>query len=337
MKITGVRSTLFTHRGAAACAVELLTDEPLTGLAIARSDVSTEVTKVVRECLIGEDPRAASGLWQQMVDAHAPVTALSTLDAAVWDLKAKGNDEPLWKTLGGSRPRIPVHASGAHASASDDALVKWCETIAGDFGCRAGKLQAGETLADDLRRLALMQKSFAKHSVEPALSIDASESWSPKDAIRRVRELEKHFDLTWVEAPTRRWDFLGLKRIADGIRAPVCVRDVSMAGEVLPHLHHRSLNILAISVEHGGITGALQKADAAFGFELPVILQDSPGNIGVHLAGVLPYCMSLEVVDPAATNGTLTSDVRIESGWASAGDAPGNGLTLDRTAPGAAA
>jgi L-alanine-DL-glutamate epimerase-like enolase superfamily enzyme len=337
MKITGVRSTLFTHRGGAACAVELLTDEPLIGVAIVRSDARAEVAKVARECLVGEDPRAASGLWQRMVDAHAPVAALSALDAAVWDLKAKANDEPMWKTVGGSRPRIPVHASSVHAPANDDALVKWCETMAGIFGCRAGKLQAGDTLAEDLRRLGLMQQAFGKHCTEPALSIDAGESWSPKEAIRRVREMEKHFDLRWVEAPTRRWDFLGLKRIADAIRAAVCVRDLSMAGEVLPHLHHHSLNILAVSAEHGGITGALQKADAAFGFELPVVLQESPGNLNAHLAGALPNCMSLEVVDPASANGIVTTDVRIEEGWACAGDAPGNGLQLDRKALGAAA
>ena len=46
----------------------------------------------------------------------------------------------------------------------------------------------------------------------------------------------------------------------------------------------------------------------------------------------MPYFMSMEVVDPAARWPVFTTDVRIEAGWAIAGDAPGNGLTVDRGA-----
>ena len=44
----------------------------------------------------------------------------------------------------------------------------------------------------------------------------------------------------------------------------------------------------------------------------------------------------MEVVDPAARWPVFTSDVRIEAGWAIAGDAPGNGLAVDREALSAA-
>ena len=77
---------------------------------------------------------------------------------------------------------------------------------------------------------------------------------------------------------------------------------------------------------------ALELADAAYGFELPVTLAESPGNIHAHLAGVMPYFMSMEVVDPFARWPVFATDVRIEAGWAIAGDAPGNGLSVDREA-----
>jgi L-alanine-DL-glutamate epimerase-like enolase superfamily enzyme len=183
-----------------------------------------------------------------------------------------------------------------------------------------------------------MRQALAIHGSEPALAIDAGEGWSAKEAIQRIRAIELEFDLTWVEAPTRRWDFLGLKRIADAIRAPVCIgRNSSAVGELLPHFNHRSVNILQISAEDGGITSALQKADAAFGFELPVILGAMPGNLNAHLAGALPHVMSLGVVEPIPADGVTGTDVRIEAGWASVGDRAGNGLQLDRTAFGAAA
>ena len=58
------------------------------------------------------------------------------------------------------------------------------------------------------------------------------------------------------------------------------------------------------------------------------MLADSPGNIHAHLACAMPYCMSMEV-STRWRAAVFASDVRIEAGWAIAGDAPGNGLTID--------
>ena len=163
--------------------------------------------------------------------------------------------------------------------------------------------------------------------------IDADECWSPKEAIRAVREIEEQFDLTWVEAPTRRWDFLGLERVSNAIRSAVCVGGaLATTGELLPHLHQRSVDILEISLESGGISSALQRADAAFAFELPVTLSECLGNVGAHLGGALPYCMSLEVLDAVPPTDVFSTDVIIKDGWAEVGNRSGNGLHLDRRA-----
>ena len=53
------------------------------------------------------------------------------------------------------------------------------------------------------------------------LIIDANEFWTPKQAIQRIARLEKHFDFLWVEEPTPRGDFEGLRRVSDGVRAPI--------------------------------------------------------------------------------------------------------------------
>jgi hypothetical protein len=60
-----------------------------------------------------------------------------------------------------------------------------------------------------------------------------------------------------------------------------------------------------------------------------VTLCEAPGNIHAHLAGVMPYFMSLEVLDAQPSVPIFTTDVRIEDGWAVAGDAVGNGLAID--------
>lgn len=360
MKITGVKSTFFLKKPGrrigdtrspegrvqeTGCLVELGTDAGLTGIGIAGDRVRGQIERLVEEVLMGEDPRSVSGLWRRMMDARSKCgqgglssNAISALDVALWDLKAKANSEPLWKTLGGARPRANAYASGKALPVSDEGLFEWYRTMASDYGLRAGKLKVGLHQEADLRHLGLMSEALKPGTADPVLMIDADESWSPKQAIRIVREMEEQYDLTWVEGPARRWDFLGLKRVSDSIRAAVCSgENLDTLGEFLPHFHHHSIDVIQVNLGRLGITGALQVADAAYGFELPVTLGKTPGNIHAHLAAVMPYFMSMEVADPQPPEGIYTTDVRIEDGWAIAGDRPGNGLQVDRNALAAAA
>lgn len=353
MRVTGVQTTLLSNQGlharrdehgrtheapAPLYLLELMTDEPWIGIAVARGDVLAPAQTLARELLIGEDPRAVTALWHKLTKtlassrasqpAHA---AASLLDIALWDLKSKANREPLWKTLGGSRPRVPVHASGCVISDSHDSLRDYYNGLAREYGFRAAKLHVGVDLPADLQCLALMQQALRVDGSEPALIIDVAERWSAKDAIRSVREIERHFDLAWVEAPTRMHDFLGLKRVTNAIRSAVCGGE-GLAGlsQFFPHLHQRALDIIQLDTACVGITGAMQLADAAFGLELPVVLCTSPGNLNVALAGALPNVVSLEVCDPASATGALISDVCIQDGWALAGDAHGHGVSVIR-------
>jgi L-alanine-DL-glutamate epimerase-like enolase superfamily enzyme len=349
MKVTGVKVTPYAcppagrpagrhaNRG---CVVELLTDSELFGIAIGVDGAGAQIERFVAEMLVGADPRAATGLWQRMADVQAArrregllATTIAVLDVALWDLKAKANEEPLWKTLGGGRPRANSHAGGAAPTASDQELADWYGSMARDYGLRGAKLKVGLDEGPDLERLGLMRTALQHGTTAPTLVIDAQQCWTPKQAIRRLRDMERQFDVAWVEGAMRSWDFPGLKQISNAIRGAVCVgEDLATRGEFLPHFHHRSADVIQLDIGAVGITGALELADAAYGFELPVTLAESPGNVPAHLAGVMPYFMSMEVVDPVGRWPIFSTDVRIEAGWAIAGDAPGNGLSVDREA-----
>ena len=353
MKVTGVRVTRYSHRLArrlgkarnpagtlttSGCLIELLTDAGPSGIAIGAHDVGALVERLVKNLVVGTDPGAVAGIWQRAIGSHdgrgAPFNqALAALDVALWDLKAKANDEPLWKTLGGARPQANAHASGVDLTLSDEELSAWYATMARDYGLRGGKLQVGLDQDADLRRLALVRAALLHTTVEPALMVDADQCWSPKEAIRKLREMEEQFDLACVEGVCRSWDFPGVKQVSNAIRSAVCVGEGLGGLETfLPHFHQRSADVIQIDIATQGITGALQLADAAYGYELPVTLCASPGNIQAHLASVMPYFMSMEVVAPAPPTQLYTTDVRIEQGWAIAGDAPGHGLAVDREA-----
>ena len=322
------------------CLVELATDEGLTGLAFGGSGAQSQIRALVENVLLGQDPRRVKGLWQRMVErafkgGHYGIIndAIATLDVAMWDLKAKYNDEPLWRTLGGSIPEANAYASGLDMPLSDDDIEAWYGSMAATWGFRAGKLKIGLDQDRDMHRIERMANGLRKSGKKPILYIDANEFWSPKQAIRKVREFESRFDIAWVEEPARRWDFLGLRRISDAINAPVCAgENLDTLGEFLPYFHHRSADIVQVSAGMTGITCALQLADAAYGFELPITLGGSPGNMHAQLAPCMPNFMTLEVQEPQPADGVMTSDIEIVNGVAKVGLKPGHGVDVDQEA-----
>ncbi len=359
MKITGVTTTLYQHRmarrmgdanspmgrmRASGCLVEMHTDSELTGIALGGGGALPIIRSLTEGILIGQDPRHVKGLWKRMVDKHfkgghdgIANDAIAVLDIAMWDLKAKANDEPLWKTLGGIERRINAYASGLDMPLQDEELGDWYRQMAVEYGFTAGKLKVGLDQDSDIRRIGIMKNALSVHTDTPGLLIDANEYWSPKQAIRKVREIEEQFELGWVEEPARRWDFLGLRRVADGIRAPVCAgENLDTLGDFLPYFHNRSADIVQVSSGMGGITCALQLADAAYGFNLPVTLGGSAGHHHAHLASSIPNYVNIEIGNPVDDSGIFSSDVKFENGQCVLGDAPGLGIEVDYDALAAA-
>jgi L-alanine-DL-glutamate epimerase-like enolase superfamily enzyme len=318
----------------AGLAVFLETDEELCGVSIG-SPGSQPFVHALEPLLIGEDPRGVRGLWKKMVDhvfkggnRGAVSEAVSCLDIALWDLKAKANDEPLWRTLGASSPHVKAYASGIDMCLSDEELHEFYDGMAGR-GVTAGKLKVGLDQEADIRRLGIVRDALGKASPKPEIAIDSNEFWSPKQAIRRIREMEEQFDLLWVEEPARRWDYRGLRKVSEGIRAAVATgENLDNIEDFMPLIDNHAADIIEVGAGTSGITGAMQVAHLAYAFELPVCMMNTPGNYMAHLAAALPNHMMIEVVD-AGREACFTIDNHIEEGHVVLGEKPGLGLIFD--------
>jgi hypothetical protein len=152
---------------------------------------------------------------------HGPISAaIAGIDAALWDTRARLHGVPLWRELGGTDPRVKVYASGLDTPLDDDAIGVYYRRMAA-MGITGGKLKIGLDPDDDLRRIGIMRDALAVNGARPSLMVDVNEYWSPKQAIRRMREIERHFEITWCEEPARRWDYEGLKQVSRAIDAAV--------------------------------------------------------------------------------------------------------------------
>jgi L-alanine-DL-glutamate epimerase-like enolase superfamily enzyme len=321
----------------AAMITRIDTDQGVSGISLHQPGARASVENL-KNLIIGEDPRGVVGLWQRMVDSvfkggnRGIVTdAIAAIDVALWDLKAKLQGEPLWRTLGALSPRVKAYASDIGLCLSDEELRAFYREMAA-LGVTAGKVKVGLDAESDLRRLGIVYKELQAAAARPALMIDANEYWSPKQAVRRVREIEEHFDLTWVEEPARRWDYAGLKKVSDGVKAAVATgENLDEIGEFLPLLEHRAADVLNIGISTSGITGAMQVAHMAHGFETPVTMMNTPGNFMAHLAAALPNHTMMEVVF-LESNPVFAVDTRIDDGWIILGEQPGLGIEIDAAA-----
>ena len=311
--------------------LEIFTDEGITGYSL----IGNGYVEKLFPLLEGKDPRSVIGLWKEMNDLvfkggneGERCDAISAIDLALWDLKAKIADQPLWKLLGSSTNSVKAYASGIDLNLTDDEIYKFYSRMA-DMVIDAGKLKVGLDLVSDERRLGIVKDALSKASDRPLLCIDSNEYWSPKQAIRFISKLEEKFDITWAEEPARRWDYNGLKKVSDNIKAAVATgENINDLAEFMPLIDNGAVDIVEVGMGTTGLTGAMKVANMAYAYELPVAMMNCPGNTMAHLATNLPNHMMMEVVD----NGRelfFNTDHHIADGKIILGDKPGFGIDVD--------
>src|SRR5882724_10305658 len=143
--------------------------------------------------LAGRDPGRIEDLWQAMWWAlhyggrgGAQALAISAVDIALWDLRARRHATPLWRLLGGFDPRVPCYAGGIDLDFPLDALLRQTDdNLARGF--RAIKMKVGRpSLQDDVARVRAMRAHLGP---EFPLMVDANMRWSVDEAIRAARAL----------------------------------------------------------------------------------------------------------------------------------------------------
>ncbi|WP_433559485.1 mandelate racemase/muconate lactonizing enzyme family protein [Pseudonocardia xinjiangensis] len=344
MRITGYRSLVTQHdwgrpvgdvnghiSGTATQTdvLVLTTDVGLEGIGVG---THAEIDRVFPS-IDGEDPRSVVALYDRMLarvfklgHAGSVFGTIGAVDLALWDLKAKAADEPLWRLLGARNRHVPGYASALEIALPDEQLVEVYGAFA-DRGYGAAKLKGGRYLDHDLRRLRILRDIFAVNSSAPGLMFDANESWHRSQAVRYVSRLEEQVDLTWVEEPVRRWDTAGMVAVRAGIRAGVASgENLTGIEQLRPLLDADALDIVQVG-SSWGITHLLRVAALAHGHDLPV----SPigfTSVIAPAAAAVPNLLAVEVQDVKPPRG-LSIDQEVADGGIVLGDAPGNGITVD--------
>jgi L-alanine-DL-glutamate epimerase-like enolase superfamily enzyme len=164
----------------------------------------------------------------------------------------------------------------------------------------------------------------------PQLIIDANEWWSPKQAIQRVSLLEKHFDFLWVEEPVARGDFEGLRRVSEGVRAPIATgENFTDPQQFVPLFQHGAGDVIQIGSHVSGFTGGGIVADMAAAFQRPVVTGPDVGNSIAHLSSTWKHHVMMEVFE-MGREAPLINPMQIEDGCIVLNQTPGAGIEFDQ-------
>jgi len=282
--------------------------------------------------LVGRDAERIEELWRAMWWAlhyggrgGAQALAISAVDIALWDLRARRQERPLWRVLGGFDPRVPCYAGGIDLDLSVDALLRQTEdNLARGF--RAIKMKVGRaSLREDVERVRAMR---AHLGAEFPLMVDANMRWSVDDAIRAARAL-REFDPVWLEEPTDPDDVPGHVRIVREGGLPLA------AGENLHTLAEFRALIAVGGVTFpepdvtncGGVTAFIKVCHLAEAFNLPVTSHGAH-DVTVHLLAAVPNRSYLEA-HGFGLDRFIAEPLRLDAGAAVAPERPGHGIEFD--------
>lgn len=297
------------------------------GVAIAAT-LENEIPPIV----CNQDADLIESLWKKMWwtmhyggRGGPTVLALSAVDIALWDLKAKRANLPLWQLLGGYDAKVLCYAGGIDLLLSlDDLLAQTDDNLAKGF--RAIKMKVGrDKLSEDVERVRAMREHLGEGF---PLMVDANMRWTADEAIRAARAFQP-FDLTWLEEPVMPEDYSGHARVAREGGIPIA------SGENLRSLWEFKQLISCGGASFpepdvtncGGVTAFMKIARLAEAFNLPVTSHGAH-DITVQLLAACPNRSYLEAHGFGLEN-FITEPFKIENGYAVASDKPGHGVDFD--------
>ena len=238
-QIEAVVETLGTVEGARGYAglnapsfvrCRVVTEDGIAGTGVTGRFLGEQVANLLggamAEALRGADARGIEAIRSDLSARFAArggigvfAAALSALDMALWDLRARAAGEPLWRMLGGARPSVPCYATVGLPGYDEAKLVETCRNAvaAGFRGVKMLVAAAGRGVEEDAARVRAVRAAIG-----PAawLMLDANCGMTVAEA-KRLCLLIEECDIAWFEEPVLDNDIEALAALRRAVRMPI--------------------------------------------------------------------------------------------------------------------
>jgi L-rhamnonate dehydratase len=360
MKITDVQALYLrlpeiqarTDSSQDALIVKVETDAGITGWgevdgcpyvtrAVIEAPMSHTLVTGLKELLLGEDPLEITRLWQKMYERTlyygregAVIQAMAGIDLALWDIKGKALEQPLWKLLGGGfRKKLRVYASNMFQFTAEATAER--AQRARDQGFTAVKFgwePFGQAATTDCAYLEAIRRAVGD---EIDIMLDVGLIWDAKTTLQRARLFEP-YRLAWIEEPLHPDDLEGYRRVSEGTVTKIAAGEEECTLRGFTRLMDEGrIDVVQVDLTRCGLTQAMQIAAAAAARGLPVINHNFTTDINVaaslHYLASVPNAFIMEYcVEPSEISRSLARNpIAIVDGHADVPDEPGLGVEPD--------
>jgi len=353
MKITDVRMEMFKWPRAKPIAnglytythnllnlVVIETDQAgLTGIGMAGGiEVTPEVGSAFvahfKKMLVGMDPLDNERIWHEMwrpklVGRRGISTrVMSGIDIALWDIKGKVANLPVYKLLGGFSNRVATYIAGGYYE-EGKGLKELAQEMERnlEIGARAVKIKVGAVpIHEDIERVRVCREVIGP---DVKLMVDANNAYRHYEAIAFARKAEQ-YDLFWFEEPVEPDDYIGQAEITRATAVPVAAGENEYTRYGFRDMiNHRAVDILQPdALILGGITEFMKVAALAQANDLDIAPHGAQ-EVHIHLVSAIPNGLILEYYRDSVNpmHGKVWQhELEIKDGYVYAPDRPGLGL-----------
>ncbi|MGM0605572.1 MAG: mandelate racemase/muconate lactonizing enzyme family protein [Halobacteriota archaeon] len=306
--------------------------------------IADAVESMLEPLLVGEDPRDTERLWRKMYDGNVQIgrtglflRAISTVDIALWDLKAKAASQPLYKLLGGYADSVPSYASGGYYR-DDKGHRGLREEMRRylDEGHSVVKMKVGRrSVTEEVERVAAVRDEIGP---ETTLLLDANGKWSTTtEAVRACRAFEP-YDPYFIEEPVMIDRVSTMAAVNDALSYPVATGELEGTRHNFAALCDQgAADVLQPDATVcGGITEWLKIAHHAAAYDVPIAPHYN-WNLHASLVGAIENGlwveyfyrdMDVKVFDDIVERPLAPDD----EGMIQLPEEPGHGVQLDEDA-----
>ncbi len=334
--------------------VKVKTDDGLVGLSQLGGFMHSAAAAFLRQelapFLIGKDPLENERLMHQMLwkfntRAHSGVWnfAVSAIDVALWDIKGKFYNTPVWRLLGGAQKSVPAYITFGLRAYNREELAEAAKYWAAN-GQRRLKIQVGrsnirgamdpagasaehreDSPAEDEARVKAVREAVGE---DAELMVDANCLMKLDNAVRWCKRFEP-YNLMWFEEPIVHNDPHLLAQLRKQTSIPIAAgqwENFAKLAELVKQDSVDFVNIHVLSV--GGFTMGMKAAGLAQAFNLPIGNGD---HFDFHLQAAVPNGWRAEIhVNNWLTANTVYKELpKLADGWVTLTEKPGLGVELN--------
>jgi L-alanine-DL-glutamate epimerase-like enolase superfamily enzyme len=309
----------------------------------AHTAVAALLQTTLRRLVVGMQATDTVGVWNRIyrgqLASHGMgagcALAMSGLDMALWDIRAKAVGWPLYRLLGGAARAVPAYAGGVALGYQPPAeLVEEARPHV-EAGYRAVKLRIGDTVPADIARMEAVRAAFG---ADLDILADANTAYSLAD-VRRVMPAMDALSMGWLEEPFPPHDTRAYREARSYGRTPLAVGENHFTRyEFAPLLGEDSIGIWQPDLSKcGGITEALRIAAMASAHKIPIHPHSS--MTGLNQAATIHFLCAIDnagYFEADVSRANLFRDALVSEPWRLGADgcvrpneAPGIGVEVD--------